>query len=606
MVLLTVFSACTYQTDEEYFREVSQQLGTPVIELLNIPDQDTIKMYQARSFNFGVSVSKGAILLTQVLYDGVPITSEGIDQGRIDINGPLLTTGIHELKVQFTSTTETGSLADVTGQEFAVSWRRWILDIDVDPPPPLIVVVSNENGFLKLSWNQYLKPENFLDYRVSITRSNVDHKVIFIKDRNTTFWIDSTYVGGPISYHVATTTSASKSAVQTIEINEPLHVSYDYTADDSTLHFKWNKIKYKGALEKIVINEGEDGTILGHDFTDSVFHYKLKNVLFGQPSTVDFEIVPKNAWYPNHRWRVYQESPLGPKYSFVKQVQWQTGSRRLIVVYKDNRVSVLNTDLRLIDSFLFEQDPWFVVDVADQADVLYYKLNNNIYQLSLTTRQSRLVANSLVAFFVKDFALTAGGDEYVIDSQIFGRPGNYFFTRQGFDTHPTRAVNNLSELLTLGNDSTKLEAVKYPAASMNGEFIYLPEERNFYTFTRINQSSEAVYRSTLPVGFKWLQFRPDVANEIIVQNNATNEIQFVSIEDFSVKASFALPALNYAFKSYDPYTRRILVGIKGKADLAVINIDDDVTKLYQAAPVEISLMGGYLVAPDGYFFKLPL
>ena len=167
-LLVIMFVSCTYTPEEKYFAEIQQILPQASITLNTYNEKDTIYLYEATNFQFTISTSV-SIKTSTIMMGSKSLFTTSAASGTFFIAYENLKTGTYELKIQFTSTSGTGSLADKKGIETVEVWRKWVLVIDVDPPPTPVIQTSKQNGFLKVSWTPYLK-KNFKNYVLTINR----------------------------------------------------------------------------------------------------------------------------------------------------------------------------------------------------------------------------------------------------------------------------------------------------------------------------------------------------------------------------------------------------------------------------------------------------
>ncbi len=184
--LLLILVSCQYELPKDkYFNTITQTTPTAVISLTNYNNNDTIYIYQPTQFQFSVTANV-TITEVDVILGSITLASFASQSGSFNLSSYNWTPGISSLKIQFTSKTGSGSLADNLGKETVTLWRSWVLVVDVSPPPIPKLSISNVNGFAKLSWTPF-KRSTFLQYLFYTGHSNTP---VTIKDPNVTNYVD--------------------------------------------------------------------------------------------------------------------------------------------------------------------------------------------------------------------------------------------------------------------------------------------------------------------------------------------------------------------------------------------------------------------------------
>lgn len=287
LVVLAV--ACTYELEGEFFNEIDLTKEPQIsVSLNDLQPGATVTILQTVHFTFDYSIDPGRIKSFNILIDSAHGVSgntiqndSGITLG-FDINPGDAGPGLHNLQIIVTSTSGTGSIADVEGLEQRVVVTSWKLNFINDVPPTPVVTLSEENGYLKVSWTPYTGV-NFDSYVLGISRSFDDTQSRVFKDSLTTSFIDSAYVGGYIkSYSVATHTITGGSPTGTALTNGSFDLKYDIRMSDTTYLFTWNKAKYAGPFKNYYLSVGINDVYTISDINDTSFRYDPSEFLFGQ------------------------------------------------------------------------------------------------------------------------------------------------------------------------------------------------------------------------------------------------------------------------------------------------------------------------------------
>ena len=153
---MATFNSCTYQPEEEYFKNIEQGTARYSVMLNEYSAVDTIRIYGYTQFTFNLGISQGKLQKVEVTLNGNVIHSSGQPGGSFAIHQHYLRTGYHELKLQFVATSGTGSIADNEGLEQVQVWRKWVLEIYVDLPAEPLVRTEIKSGYAVVSWTPYV------------------------------------------------------------------------------------------------------------------------------------------------------------------------------------------------------------------------------------------------------------------------------------------------------------------------------------------------------------------------------------------------------------------------------------------------------------------
>ncbi len=199
LLFLFVIYSCEYQLNEKNFAEIDNTPDDHVFELNFSSNQDTIEVFDNIEFTYDLNT------YGLYIYNGeftIDTTNWKIDseEGSFIVSPYDFEPGYHTLKLSLITNSGTGSVADLSGYEEYLYEKEWTLLIDSRDAPSLnIYKTITPEGYLKLYWdtcNQF----NF-DYYEFYKGYNLQ-KTIF--DKDSTFFIDSTYIGMSSSFRVAT------------------------------------------------------------------------------------------------------------------------------------------------------------------------------------------------------------------------------------------------------------------------------------------------------------------------------------------------------------------------------------------------------------------
>jgi hypothetical protein len=397
--LVLLLSACSFTPEGEYFKEIPETSPIDIISLSNYDTEDTIRIYQATEFKFEVSSTMGNIHDVNVLLDdhSQPVYFTTLNNGSFKFeNSPWsvsnLKSGTYELKITFTHSSGSGSLADKKGTETVDVWKKWTLIIDVDAPPQPVIKFSEENGYLKLSWAPFSKP-SFKSYTIDIYMEDWYKKRITITDPTQAYWIDSAYVTGlRMKYYIGVLTVNTGSYNNT-EFKVPQNVTIDYNASDSSAYITWNKPRfYKGFKSYELRPSFDQGPTIISDINDTTRLVKFKKVVYGSGLGASVTVNPvDNSYWPFYKY-VSIENPCHAKkmWGYIRDLTYDV-TRNTILVSRYDRICYYNSSLVGIDSISITTSDASLkgnfIYYSDQTNVIAYNLSSKTqYKIDVTTK----------------------------------------------------------------------------------------------------------------------------------------------------------------------------------------------------------------------------
>ena len=191
---------CEYKLDETYYKEVAPPKESVVLDLSLIPEGDTLFIFGETAIRFSLNLSEYKV------QPGSEFTFKdmrwhlGEQQTKtITISPDHRDFSIDTLSLHIVTNSNTGSLADQLGYEGYYLEKHWIVITDTREPEDLTVNHEiTEDGFIKVFWNK-CEQYNFKSYEIEWR-----NKSVFINDKETNYYVDSTYVGGSTGYFVKT------------------------------------------------------------------------------------------------------------------------------------------------------------------------------------------------------------------------------------------------------------------------------------------------------------------------------------------------------------------------------------------------------------------
>jgi hypothetical protein len=251
-VLIVIgLSSCEYKLDKENFRDIDKPSDIHRFDLNLAGEKDTIEIFRETEFScnfnlYGLNILKAEFSLQGKTWN---IYSE---IAKFSINPQQFSPGYDTLTLVLYTNSGTGSMADIAETEGYKVVRKWLVLLDGRPAPIITLTQSiTPEGYLKISWPK-CEQFNFQHYSLN--------SVVFITgfsktitNADSTFYIDSCYIGGEANYRVDSKVkdNPEQGYGNTLYLNDPYPTLKFAEAGIDSLRIYWDKSKYKATYRLI-------------------------------------------------------------------------------------------------------------------------------------------------------------------------------------------------------------------------------------------------------------------------------------------------------------------------------------------------------------------
>lgn len=239
-------NSCEYKLTEEYFRDLTKPANSHSFELNLKSTQDTIFIYDVVNLAYEFDLNKLKVWEIQFSIGEKVILTTKNTSGVLSIDPDEYNAGIYKLKATIYTHSGSTSIADDLGAEGYKVDKEWILEINRYYSPVIRkpVVSKTEEGFLKISWEKFDKPDLFVSYNIDLPSNG---KVV-INDINVTSVVDSMYIGYGYSTMMYVMikgkyNKSSNNAFASVNFKFPT-IQFEEVGNDS-LRIYWNQSTYK-------------------------------------------------------------------------------------------------------------------------------------------------------------------------------------------------------------------------------------------------------------------------------------------------------------------------------------------------------------------------
>jgi len=398
-LLAALCMSCEFEIDETVFTEVKQPDTSDLQTIVFANSLDSLYIYKKSILVFEVDLEDFELYEIFLFIDG---NRHQIEQNEnqffFEFDPTTLSNGGHSFVLKGFTSTETNSLADVTGREYYELTKEFKVYVDLVPPDPVVIdSIYVADGTLNIAWK---KPEksNYIKLKINskVYYDCPDSDCGFYRniglnkdlDKDSEFYKDFDYGGFKIAYSVDIIGYGYQVAgpLRTFD-TEPVKVSAEYK-DNSKIYFSWDSLLlYKNNLS-IQINDGPSAKHADLVFSESGEYQDEFDIEIGFFEYFSFVIDTKqdNIYNGVRKHKSTFEFLMGERFHPIREIKYAAGTDKIFVV-KPGSSKIYRYDyktLTLEDSSTFiGQSPRAQVQLllSQNGSALYYKFQNYLYQI---------------------------------------------------------------------------------------------------------------------------------------------------------------------------------------------------------------------------------
>lgn len=290
--LVVLLASCEYRLKDEYFKEVNRHDSANILITLN-DDDNVCYLSGISTFDYKAYTDSLNLYEIKVFVDSSSVLTSENSTGHFTLDCNNYADGLHSITIVATTSSNSGSIADLVGAEGFIFSRTWDLVVDKSPPEAVqITKIYDAGGILKVEWNKYLKP-NFWRYEVLKSVNTIygyqTQSLASIAKADRNYFYDSSFVGGEAEYFVRVLTPMYLSATsgkQTFTDSIP-GFSIEWLQENQ-VKVSWEKCKYYKAFKNYYIRAGYDTSMTIKDV--STLSCTGNFGIFGESADYEFNI----------------------------------------------------------------------------------------------------------------------------------------------------------------------------------------------------------------------------------------------------------------------------------------------------------------------------
>lgn len=376
IVFAFILTSCVFQSDEENFVVVSEELTDQIFEVKLTPELlgDTLEMTSDTRFTFSLNVGSKELNGFTVTIDGesIPVRVSGGSYS-FEISPWSNGSGIKEVKIEMSSTTGRNNLASIIGAEYLSGSFSFWLEFDGDYPHKISIdSFFIKNGTLNVSYEKYERI-NFKSYE--LVRLGSPRLAIENTDQNKTTMEMPHFVGGNAQFRMdVTSLDQSRKSEGTV---------FDYTDSSGYIvnlnkvsslvgELSWKRTPFDNAFDRYVISPSWAEPI---EITDIDQTSVILDLPFGENINVITSVHPNDK----ATWVVY-----GPRYYF------STGDSldfidKCELYNSENKVCYIRTPTENEFEFVYEVYDENENKISENSYTDLSVGNSSVYALASTT-----------------------------------------------------------------------------------------------------------------------------------------------------------------------------------------------------------------------------
>jgi|GEM_PF-4533890 len=572
-ILILIFSSCEFSLNSKVFTDLPKPTISGASINLTGYTKDTIYLLSPTVFIYSANAGDKKWKNTKINLNGQPIGG-GALSGSFSLDPSNIQTGYYQLRIDITTTSGSGSLAEAAGAESLEIWKNWVVAVNhsvpvnpTDPGSIKITDVKNENYSIKIYWQKYANP-NFQSYELVRTSYDDNGNIapglaILITDPNQTSTFDNTYLGGKVEYVLKVHADNKVYQAPIYQYEHPYKPSITFTSTlAGVFTIKWNSPSaLKSNFYKTQIDILEAVGIAGTEtfekvtITDTVLVYSSANFKLGHIKKLRMRFWPAGYGYTEHEidlrlgnlfpsYFLISFDPTTGNYFYINSLNWSLNKA-------DQNGTLLNSYSGYTD-----------VQVSNTGDG-YGIYQGHLYRFNKTTLSPDVQINT--TFSPVGFIGGISDDgKIAVDNRII--------------------QSNGQDIATLGYYS--FGDAPEPAISRDGNYYY-----NYYVLYKYDGSTYGVVTNvanfSLSGGYQLMSvtFLPDDPNHVIFSYTR----QIVKFNLLTMTPDIINTALG-GLSSYEPVSKKLGCYSYSTGTYSILNIED--LQLYKSLPVD-PYAGGY-------------
>lgn len=253
-----IFQSCEFQPNSENFIEITPPDTTRTIQITLSPLETEYIFTVPTEINYDLNTFDLSVYNVEFFIGDQSIHSGSEAAGFFIFEPSPWGIGPQTLTMVVTTNTNTGSLADLMGAEGLIFQNSWTVLLDGGNPNPVeITKIFNDNGMLKIEWEEYER-FNFQKYVLYKNFNNKEwegekHIIAEITNPKIHEFYDASYIGDTATYWIEVYASNQKAVSQQKQFMYEVTPVDTIWLNNSTAKFIWRKNPFYRTIKKTTL-----------------------------------------------------------------------------------------------------------------------------------------------------------------------------------------------------------------------------------------------------------------------------------------------------------------------------------------------------------------
>ena len=542
--LVICLCSCEYKLDQKNYRDLQKPTGAPLVDITLLNESDTIRIFTETEIACNFNLHGLKILHSEFSLQGKTWNTYS-ETAKFSLNPALFTPGYDTLILTLYTNSGNGSMADVAEAEGYKIVKKWLVLLDGRPAPVISLTKSiTPEGYLKISWpkcDQY----NFRHYAL--------YSVVFITgiskiitDANSTFYVDSCYIGGNVSYRVDCSVKGSpeQGYGNQLYLDDPIpKLKFAEIIPDS-LRIYWNK-SYYNATYSLIRGDKDQYIPIFVSHTDTSFTIPSPGLGVGANFTLTTLPFKPNSNNTGYNYQDYKNYVLGKGI----ESNWP--------VYAYNRMEKVLYTSSYDDVHCYNINPFALSNSYNIKDLIYQKM------YSCTAISTKVAVLSPYNIYV--FPNRTLQDAVIIPYGSFGIVIDHFCMTD--NDIIAIATNGKYEQIRISDKKviTSFRIDDYPifstwaciTTSKNGKNLCVVTRRGLQMYSIDNGFFTKTYSDTR--SYRSALFDENDENRLMLTFTQTSKLEFRDVSGFNLVKTVDLPTSSEVISNIDPESGYLLL-----------------------------------------------
>lgn len=603
LAIVTSFTTCDYPFSEDYYKEIeiidpSISFATP-----NFSEGETLTKPKYIEYSYGSD--NNPLNYINFYVDEQYVDQNSNNSGTFFLDIGNLSEGNHILKIELIISSNTGSLAELTGGEHYIASQDFNFAVNKDATPLTINSVELTDGSIKVNFNSYElvdEIEHSISPYLIIESDNAYNSIMLSKqDVANGFYIDTNTIGTNIEYKtlIENYYNTIYSETKLITIPDTFNLQFEFI-DKNTTNLKWSKHALYNNISSIefFLDNASFYTTLDTNGGEKAL---TTSINFGVEVDYSLNFNSKNGYSSK---TLYKKIQRGEKfeipdfYSYKKFVYLPQSNKIYALLIETEQYYPGNNPVKIIE---FNPDTFTIINTTSVASTTNYfgditvDKNENLV-LDLNSKSIVLDGNSLS--ILQEYHISDYSDREYGSLVRFRENTIVIDNTQSYSIIKIYDVISKKMLLS----ETKIE---YFGISLDGSFFSLNDK----IYKKENEVLTEIYQNSTNSNI--ISFQENPQKNSIYFSTYNSKLNEFNTQSNTVKELSIFNDLNPRYFNYLQGQNKFLVYTKSYGSDTELHIIDEFTEEEKSINLYNSLVNGQdyfyfnntLISIRGFYLK---